>query len=1219
MPKPTLLQTILGKPSQTYRHPAEREYHSTKDELLRIAGATKALPGHLSCSESGFDSSTSPGNSDSEQHQPSRTVATTAASALPRPPAISAVLSDGASCESTSQSGQKSLGRNAARKRSLIHSIASSSSYASFKNVEADRAASYTQPPGTSSTRRSSSVNTSARQSRSSRTFTPSSRGNEGDAEDSTDDDDDNGTDVFYTPRESFVSSPRISRISAAAAMLEPQALASALLPLHSKASPSPLAGPDGTDSNPVSRTPSGSSISSVASSTSGGDDGPSPFSSPTQTASTRLTTPANSDRGVQHREDTVEAITIASSSRARPSSSGGKSAASTTSTRSSSSTVRKRSREEVQKLTYTDEDWAQDVRWLTPPKMPAASSGTSSSSRRRPLIIAPDFQLPPPLELGPPSTYVQPSTRRPGGGARSKGDRRSKRSRNSRGRMSALWEEDESEECSTGLSSTEPSRATTPILETPPHSLPPSPLAKATTLPPDLLDEGTPSESTHESTPDARLQKYARGQRRSLSTTAAFFRPSASSSATLPTHPLPTPFSASSSTSNGGYTGLTLPHAGYSNAKGKTSAEGHVDLVRAGLAQSSMCTIEVIRGVAATISNGTSPLPSAKTRKKSFSLSLGRSFSLSLKPKRRESATPVHLQGSLPLPVAFTAHVSPPTYVPESHVLVQVHAVGLDTLDSLIVHEKSGMNGGAGMGVGKGIGGGKAGFIPGRSFVGKVVECGWAVSPEVCKRGEWVVGLLDVRKLWSFRPDTLLDVEHQLIGLISQCGALAEFIVVERHRVHRAPQPRVRTASLFPARRRPHIRSSSLPANAQALPYASSPLAPAPLTVEELALLPLCGVPAHRAIRTFVDVLAPPISRAAREGTKSDVRALVLQGHDGAGALAVQMLGRRGVRICVQVPDSAVDDPQEDARKLSVEVVRSSPSPSPSKNKGKGRAGVLGRREQVEARLRDWGAEDICIGEPLDVLRRLAEEGQSFDAVLDTVGGAAIWEASQRLLTTDWTDTAARSSLSLASRSELKLNGGPPSSPHEAASSAEHHGSPDPSHHKPSKLKGKLVSHAQFTTLVGDTPHRAIPTAQDNLRSGLRSLRRSMSTSSSPSKASPASLGRSAGVATKSKRIVGYAWVSVAADVDFEGEDVRDSLGAVVRMAEDGWLRPWVGGGGSGGGGSGTGNGHVVVSASEEGKVVPFERAPEVFRRGVVGPLGVLADGGTCAVKIVE
>ena len=64
-------------------------------------------------------------------------------------------------------------------------------------------------------------------------------------------------------------------------------------------------------------------------------------------------------------------------------------------------------------------------------------------------------------------------------------------------------------------------------------------------------------------------------------------------------------------------------------------------------------------------------------------------------------------------------------------------------------------------------------------------------------------------------------------------------------------------------------------------------------------------------------------------------------------------------------------------------------PSPkSQDKNKGKGKAGVVSRREQVEARLRAWGAEDICVGEPLDVLRRFAEEGQSFDAILDTVGG---------------------------------------------------------------------------------------------------------------------------------------------------------------------------------------------------------------------------------------
>ncbi|KAL1939747.1 hypothetical protein VTO73DRAFT_9780 [Trametes versicolor] len=1160
MPKPTLLQSILGKPSQTYHHPAEREYHSTKDELFRIANATKVLPGHFSCSESGFDST--PGNSDTEQHN-------TQKPALARAPSV--VSSDGASGSlGSSQTASASASRkSAARKRSLIHSIASSSSFVSFKNADGDRRGSSSQLH----TRTSLSSVSTSRQSRSSRTRTPSSRGNEGDVEDSTEDDDEEGT-VFYTPRTSFASSPRMSRSSTAITMLEPQALASALL--HSKASSAPPVVPEGdTDSATVSRTPSGSSISSVASTTSG-EGPPSVFSSPAQTASTQVTTPANSDRGAQ---GPSQGVAVASSSHTRPTSSGSKSASSTstsTSTRSSSSTVRKHSRDEAQKLTYTDEDWAQDVRWLTPPKMPAASG--TSATRRRSRVIAPDFQLPPPLELDGSSAYAVPPTARTGP-PRTKGDRRSKHSRRSRGRMSALWEEDESEECSTGISSSEPSRSSTPMMDTPPHSVPSSPLAKATTLPPDLPDDSPPSESTHESTPDARLQKYARGQRQSLSTTAAYFRPGGSASSNLPTHTLPTPSPASaSSTPKGGYTGLTLPHAGYSNAKGKTTAEGHVDLVRAGVAQSSMCTIEVIRGVAATVSYS-SPVSAPSKSRRTFSITLGRSFSLSLR-KKRESATPIHLQGSLPLPVAFTAHVSPPTYVPESHVLVQVHAVGLDTLDSLIVHDKSGMSGSGGVGGGKGIGGGKAGFIPGRSFVGKVVECGWAVSAEVCRRGEWVVGLLDVRK----------------------CGALAEFILVERHRVHRAPQPRARTVSLFPPRKRAHIRSTSLPANGNALPYASSPLAPPPLTIEELALLPLCGVPAHRALRTFADVLSPS-NRSQLDEAKPDVRALVLQGHDGCGALAVQMLGRRGVRVCVQVPESAVYDPKEEVRKASVDIVRS----SPSKNKGKGKVGVPTRREQVEARLRAWGAEDICIGEPLDVLKRLAEEDQSFDAVLDTVGGVAVWEASQRLLMTDWTAAAGRSSLSLASRSELKLNGnGSHSQSHADAQHTEAQ--------RPSKLKSKAVSRAQFTTLVGDTPQRAIPTAQDNLRSGLRSLRRSTTTSNA-SKSSPASLGRSASISGKSKRIVGYAWVSVAADVDFEGEDIRDSLGAVVRMAENGWLRPWVGGTNAAGS-SGIGNGNA---STEESKIVPFERAPEVFRRGVVGPLGVLADGGSCAVKIAE
>ena len=47
-----------------------------------------------------------------------------------------------------------------------------------------------------------------------------------------------------------------------------------------------------------------------------------------------------------------------------------------------------------------------------------------------------------------------------------------------------------------------------------------------------------------------------------------------------------------------------------------------------------------------------------------------------------------------------------------------------------------------------------EVGYIPGRSFVGRVLEVGFELGDEVLRRGEWVVGLLDVRKvrfLFSF------------------------------------------------------------------------------------------------------------------------------------------------------------------------------------------------------------------------------------------------------------------------------------------------------------------------------------------------------------------------------------------------------------------------------------------------------------------------------------
>lgn len=188
------------------------------------------------------------------------------------------------------------------------------------------------------------------------------------------------------------------------------------------------------------------------------------------------------------------------------------------------------------------------------------------------------------------------------------------------------------------------------------------------------------------------------------------------------------------------------MAHAGYVSKGKSTMNDGKVDLARAGIAQSSMATVEVVRGVAQA---QTPSSPRKKKRTLSFSFkALGNVVGKARgKGKSKEAETPAHLLEVLPLPVAFTAHIPPPSYVPSSYVLLQVFAVGIDSLDSLLVRDKVS----AGLGAGKGKN--SAGYIPGRSLVGRVIECGWEVNGDVCKKGEWVIGLLDVKKVRLVSP----------------------------------------------------------------------------------------------------------------------------------------------------------------------------------------------------------------------------------------------------------------------------------------------------------------------------------------------------------------------------------------------------------------------------------------------------------------------------------
>lgn len=264
-------------------------------------------------------------------------------------------------------------------------------------------------------------------------------------------------------------------------------------------------------------------------------------------------------------------------------------------------------------------------------------------------------------------------------------------------------------------------------------------------------------------------------------------------------------------------------------------------------------------------------------------------------------------------------------------------------------------------------------------------------------------------------------------------------------------------------------------------------------LTVEELSLLPLCGVFAYRAVKTF-DPSATTTTPA--HSSRAAKRVLILDGHEGTGALAAQMLSTKGWNVVIQV------SPQTNAS-----------------------------LEDIERRLETWGIEEICYGDALSVLSRLLErceaENYVVDGVLDTIGGLDIWNASQKILRPSTSSTTQAVS---------------------------------------PKYRMDFETPPQFTTLVGDDQARAIPTTQDHFKAGIRSLKRAVSAG------------------------CGYAWVSIGADIDGDGCDVRAALAGAVKWGECSDVRPHV----------------------SEG--VLFENVPSVFANGSLA----FKSGGTVVVKVV-
>ncbi len=276
------------------------------------------------------------------------------------------------------------------------------------------------------------------------------------------------------------------------------------------------------------------------------------------------------------------------------------------------------------------------------------------------------------------------------------------------RRRMSAVWEEDEGN----GISGDKAQISSSNV----PPRLP-------------KIDHGVQSPPVRANT--ISTPQNARARARSLTSETKSMAPSVVSSYTTAslTVDLPVPLPVSDGGTPEGFTSLVLPRAAYNTRHTRrysallSGAGDSFGAPRLGITQTTMSTISITKNAAG------SPYGN---RPRFLSLS---SFSLSSSEKQnglKLNASSHHLS-DFPPPLSFTSHTPPPSKVGSHQVLVKVYAVGLDHLDGLIVNDKVARSD-------------CYGFVPGRSFVGRAVECGYGVN--TVTRGDLVMGLLDVRKV---------------------------------------------------------------------------------------------------------------------------------------------------------------------------------------------------------------------------------------------------------------------------------------------------------------------------------------------------------------------------------------------------------------------------------------------------------------------------------------
>jgi hypothetical protein len=345
--------------------------------------------------------------------------------------------------------------------------------------------------------------------------------------------------------------------------------------------------------------------------------------------------------------------------------------------------------------VTYTDEDWAREVKWLVPPSPSNSSAAKNPKRSTRPTIILRTDHRPltqsAPLRPEPLRKFPKRKTR-----------------------MSAVLEVPEDEDDSQSTQRSRPPtityRRTGPSLD---------------------AGGGNPWSVHHPTSRSTPTLNSISDHHRTVSvpsTSRIHSQPGASSRGTTPYNTMTLPranilppahstYSASASPRNS-----LLLNGGDILQKLKVEDVHKVDLSRSGLASTTMATIEIVKGAA-----------EAGGRSGGLTRSLSQRLSTRLKSRTKSGRTPSHLAREMPTPLGFCSRISPPTHVPPHHVLVQVWAVGLDSRDAAIVLKDKQST---------------PGFIPGRSFVGRAIEIGWEVRGDTVRKGEWVVGLTEVKKV---------------------------------------------------------------------------------------------------------------------------------------------------------------------------------------------------------------------------------------------------------------------------------------------------------------------------------------------------------------------------------------------------------------------------------------------------------------------------------------